>query len=220
MADNLLYEISSTTEMTGEPFIKKEVVYVIDQNNGSYSNNQIIMDLASVSNSGKWASWREARLQIPLLVTLGSTFNFSAINSDFAVGLKNGFHHLISSLNVDYNNSSVVQISNFTNMYISYKLNTTLSVDDLVTIGTQIGFAPDLEQSWRYETAPSTFGVGSSNNDNNPVFSNLEIYRGESCNNGFVRRQLQSVFDANKTGVTTLLLGASILGFGLFSILS
>jgi len=209
MADALLYEISKSEEMSGEPFTRRENVYIIDQNNGSYTNNQIIMDCASVSNSGKWADFANAYLAVPLLITMSSAFNFSAIDSDFAVGLKNGFHQLVSSLNVEYNNTSVVQISNFTNVYISYKLNTTLGVDDLVTIGSQIGFYPDGDQSWTYSDTAGKGGDGSQNNEVSLGSINLSnAWIGTNSNNGFVKRMLNQVFTSGQTGVTTLL-GAS-----------
>jgi hypothetical protein len=134
MADNLLYEVSNSTELDGEPFIRKDTVYIIDQNNSSYSNNTIIIDSASISNSGRWCDFSMGRLTLPLLVTMTSTFNFSGVNTDFCCGLKNGYFQLINSLNIEYNNSSVVQVSNFTNMYISYKLNTTLDFISVVIV--------------------------------------------------------------------------------------
>jgi hypothetical protein len=210
MADALLYEISKSEEMDGEPFIRRENVYIIDQNNGSYTNNQIIMDCASVSNSGKWADFANAYMVVPLLITLTSTYDFSAIlSTDFAVGLKNGFHQLVSSLNVEYNNTSVVQISNFTNVYISYKLNTTLSLDDVVTIGSQIGFKTDSAQSWSYTNVASATGNGSSNNTDAVFSTDFSVaYIGTSSNNGLASRQLDITFTAGQTGVSTLL-GAS-----------
>ena len=211
MADALLYEISKSEELAGEPFTRRENVYIIDQNNGSYTNNQIIMDCAAVSNSGKWADFANARLAIPLLITMSSDFNFGAagIYTDFACGLKNGFHQLVSSLNVEYNNTSVVQISNFTNVYISYKLNTTLGVDDVVTIGDSIGFSPDGDQSWEYSDTASRGGDGSQNNGVAiGAISLAGAWNGTDSNNGFVRRLLAQVFTANQKGVTDLL-GAS-----------
>ena len=210
MADNLLYEVSNSTELDGEPFIRKDRVYIIDQNNGSYSNNQVIMDTASISNSGKWADLTSSIITAPLLITMTSTFNFSAVATDFAVGLKNSYTQLISSMSIEYNNSSVVQISNFTNMYISYKLNTTLCVDDLVIIGTQIGFSKDTAQSWQYYSSSSLDGQGSTNNSDFIIatdFSNL--YAGVSGNVGFAKRQTEIVFTAGQAGVNTILGGGT-----------
>lgn len=211
MSDSLLYEISKSEVLPGEPFIKKENVYVLDQNNGSYANNQIILDLASLSNSGKWVDWANASVAVPLLITMTSATNFSTagIDTDFAVGLKNGFHQLINSINVEYNNTSVVQVSNLTNMYISYKLNTSLSIDDVITIGNQIGFRQDGYQSWEYNSVASFQGVGSSNCQNSfATISASDAFSGTNSNNGFFLRQLDTVFTNAQVGVTTLL-GAS-----------
>ena len=85
MTDALLYEISKSEVLPGEPFVRRENVYLLDQNNGSYTNNQIIMDCAAISNSGKWCDWAGAYLTIPLLITMTSATNFSAVACDFAV---------------------------------------------------------------------------------------------------------------------------------------
>lgn len=209
MSDELLYEISKSEVLSGEPFIKKENVYILDQNNGSYGNNQIILDLAAISNSGKWCDWANAKVVVPLLITMTSATDFSAVATDFAVGLKSGFHQIINSVNVEYNNTSAVQVSNLTNMYISYKLNTTLSTNDLVTIGPQIGFYPDSYLSWSYQNAASSRGVGSCNNPNNPGFLDLALaFSSVQDNDGFTRRLLDNVFTNGQTGVASLL-GAS-----------
>jgi hypothetical protein len=213
MADALLYEVSNSIEMDGEPFLRRNRIYIIDQNSGSYSNNQVILDTASISNSGQWADFSSAIITVPLLITLTSQFNFygtqqAPIATDFAVGLKNSYTQLISSMSIEYNNSSVVQISNFTNMYISYKLNTTLCVDDLVIIGTQIGFAKDTAQSWKYANVPSTAGQGSVNNFDSILSTNFSaLYDGTSGNVGFAKRQLEITFTAGQVGTATILGG-------------
>jgi hypothetical protein len=208
MADSLIYEISNTTELSGEPFTRKDRVYIIDQNNSSYSNNTIILDSASISNSGKWALFQTATLTIPLLVTMTSRFDFSLLATDFCCGLKNSFTQLVNSINVEYGNSSVIQVSNFTNAYISYKLNTTLDVDSVVTIGSQIGFALDGGNSWFYSNTPTAYGVGSINCDDDIVSTNCaDVYRGASGNVGFFRRQMANLFSNSQIGVDVLLGG-------------
>lgn len=206
MADSLIYEVSNSTELSGEPFTRKDRVYIIDQNNSSYANNTIILDTASVSNSGKFWLPETSIITIPLLVTMSSTFDFRAIASDFACGLKSGFHQIVNSLNIEYNNSSVVQVSNFTNCYISYKLNTTLDVDSVITVGSQIGFTFDTGQSWYYVNGGSVVGSGSTNNDDDIFSTNCaQPFTGISGNIGFARRQINNLFAGYQAGVTTLL---------------
>lgn len=212
MADELLYEMSKTEIVdTSSPFIKRELVYVIDQNNGSYTNNQIIMDCASISNSGKYADFSDSWIAVPLLITMTSTYNFSAIACDFSVGLKSGFHQLVHSINVEYNSTSVVQTTALTNMYISYKLNTTLCVDDLVTLGSQIGFRGiDGAQSWAYAGALTAYGNGSVNNSNAFATLNLTLgYVGTESNNPFLLRQLDLLFNNSQDPQNVLLAGGT-----------
>jgi hypothetical protein len=206
MSDELLYEISKSENLGGEPFVKREYVYVLDSNSNNYSNNQVILDLAALSNSGKWCDWANAELVVPLLITMTSATDFSAVATDYAIGLKSGFHQIINSINIEYNNTSVVQVSNLTNMFISYQLNTKLSVNDLITIGTHIGFNPDGYLSWSYQTAASARGVGSTNNVNNPGFFDTSVaFSSVQDNSGFTQRQLDMVFSNGQAGVSTLL---------------
>lgn len=51
-------------------------------------------------------------------------------------------------------------------MYVSYKLNTLLSSDDIHKCATSIGFYPDNAGSWNYTAAASRGGRGSQNNRN------------------------------------------------------
>ena len=211
MADNLLFETSNSVELDGEPFTRKERIYVIDQNNGSYSNNQVIIDTASISNSGKWADFSSATMSVPLLITMTSTFDFSGVSTDFVCGLKNSYTQMIASMSVEYNNSAAIQITNLSNLYISYKLNTTLCVDDLVILGSQIGFAKDTSQSWKYTNSAtgSLVGMGSSNNSDLIAATNFsDSYDGVSGNLGFAKRQLETSFTAGQAGVSIILGGS------------
>ena len=223
MADNHLYETSNATDSRDEPFIKREVIYVLDQNNGNY-NGQILMDTSTVSNSGKWASYSEAYLVVPLVV--GVTCGTALANpmSAFTVGLKNGYFNLIHSIGVEYNNTSVVQLSPFTNFYVSYKLMTELSHEDVLKHGPSIGFFPDNANSMSYNVAIDKQGLGVCNNQNgnangqeHPVVTGA--YLGEAFNKGFYERQKNIAYDgtipfmtsgqANTVGKNNVALGTT-----------
>ena len=178
MADQLLYEQSNESQITSEPFVSRQVVYVIDQNNSNYSG-QIQLDTSSLSNSGKYASYSEAYLQIPFVIQ-GTCANNLAVDANTAsylnymCGLKNGYYQLIHSLSVEYNNNNVIQLTPFTNFYINYKLMTSLSRGDVEKFGQSIGFYPDSSSSWSY------YVVGTTDlNNQNAVFSDGV----GSCNN-------------------------------------
>lgn len=223
MADTLLFEQSTEQQGSPEPFISRQVVQVLDQNGGNY-NGQIQIDTSSLSNSGKYASYGEAYLVIPLITRFtgdaatqgaavtGTTFPFGA-------GLKCGSHHLIHSLSVSYNNSDVVQLTPFNNFYVQYKLMTEMSWDDVRKIGPSIGFWPDTADTLEYRTSVPTDtrnGGGVCNNRNYPYGGTIASWAawatGSSAapNEGFFRRQraanskmdtapYSTIFDATKS---------------------
>jgi len=179
-------EQSLESQIVDEPFVSRQSVYVIDSNNGAY-NGQIQIDTSTLSNSGRWASYSEGVLQIPLVVTMealsatsaaagntpavvaANSTNMNSLRKCFAVGLKNGYYQLIHSLSVEYNNTSVVQLTPYLNHYVNYKLLTSLSEQDVEKFGTAIGFFPDTWMSHDYDADGTTFnaaGKGSLNNRN------------------------------------------------------
>lgn len=172
MADQLLYEMSNDTVQETEPFVQKQMVYIIDQNNGSYNSNQVLIDTSSLSNSGKYASYSEAFLTVPIVINLRTTAGkalFGDFRQAFAAGIKNGYYQFIHSMSVEYNNTNVIQLTPYTNFYVNYKLMTSMSQDDLKKIGPTIGFYPDTSDSFSYQAATSLFpydGFGSCNNRN------------------------------------------------------
>lgn len=199
MADSLLYEISNITDAPSEPFTKKDLAYVTDNNNGAY-NGQIEFVTSNFANSGKWASYNEAYIIIPLVVGVKSTVDITgyAGPNGFMVNLKNGFHQLIDQIQVEYNNVNVVQPTPFTNFYVSYKLMTSFSQEDLIKYGSALNFFPDSSSSFQYNVGASTFGNGISNNIINPLTAvtyATASYKGETHNSGLLRRCMNLGYD-------------------------
>lgn len=205
MADQLLFEQSNESQITTEPFINRQVVYVIDQNNGTY-NGQVQLDTSSLSNSGKYASYSEAYFEVPLVLrlTMGTgaagVAGFTGLAAAFSAGLKNGYYQLIHSLSVEYNNTSVVQLTPYTNFYVNYKLMTSLSEEDILKFGDSIGFNPDgsLSVDFGSQAAADPDGHGILNNKNVPVNpANVGLWEtvvAAEPNSGFFNRQKQTAF--------------------------
>jgi hypothetical protein len=211
MADNLLYEQSNESQMTTEPFVSRQMVYVIDQNNGNYSG-QIQIDTSSLSNSGKWAAYSESYLTVPFVIcaeSLVANANFAANAGvkayNFLVGLKCGFHQLIGSLSVDYNNTNVVQLTPYTNFYVQYKLMTTMSKADVEKNGQSIGFYPDTATSWDYNVAAAAGFPSGPGVSNNRAFGWESLY---PANNGYI-------FSDTADGGGVVTASAAIAQFGL-----
>ena len=65
---------SSSSDFADKPFLRKELIYVID-NNGSndYSRNEVTFETVSISNNGKWSDYKDAFISIPMVVVASRT---------------------------------------------------------------------------------------------------------------------------------------------------
>jgi len=165
-SDSYVYDMSMKSEKLGEQFTQKDYLWISDTNLGSY-NGTIVFDSSSLSNSGRWLSWSEAYIVVPIIMAYKSTEDISAndLNSPFVLSAKCGWHQLIDSLEVQFMNTSVSQVYPFTNILTSYKMLTSFSQDGLAKYGTLLNFWPDSFASYGYTAAKSVNGVGSNNNN-------------------------------------------------------
>jgi hypothetical protein len=164
-------------------------------------------------------SYREAYFSIPFIVSLGTAGNpvnagniavtdyftpdDAATSADYSIGLKNWFGQIIHSFTLDYNGTTIIQQTPYINIWNSFKLMTSLSLDDINTQGSTIGFYPDDADTWNFYPAGviSLTGQGTCNNtdfDTVPVvnaeFNNFSSGGG---NVGFLRRQQLINFDTD-----------------------
>jgi hypothetical protein len=167
-ADEFLYEESNASQITTDPFISREFAYIIDMNNSNYTSNQLLIDTSSFSNSGKYVSYNEAYLSLPVVMTLYPTSAVTGWDQittcNFAAGLKNGYWNLIDSMSVEYNNTTIIQLTRTSNYYLNYKMTASLGMSDVRKQGATIGFWPDTVDAFQYNTAASPEGRGISNN--------------------------------------------------------
>jgi hypothetical protein len=54
-------------------FQNSQYVYCPDQNSGSYPNGQVVFDLASLSNSGKFIDFQSSYITVPLVMDITNT---------------------------------------------------------------------------------------------------------------------------------------------------
>ena len=206
MSDSLIYDLSiAAGDTDAKPFLKKEMLYITDQNSsGNYSNSQVIFETSQLSNNGRWCDYGvDAYLSFPLMLT--ATMNASAVGnaptdfttgplaaSDYILALKNSNYNLIHSIQVEYSNSNVVQLTPFINTYLNFKLHSELSLQDEELNGPQIGYSKDTSTSWRYEAAAagSPYGRGLCNNANsNKKLDSCSEFVGDLFNEGMRGRQ-------------------------------
>jgi hypothetical protein len=171
--DTLVFDMSSMSEGTPSVFTKKDWLSILDNQNQSYQGNQSVIDTSQLANSNKFMNYREAYLLCPLLITLtgtpsttanvlsGDTMNpcnptgaAATKGCDYAVGLKNWYGSVIHSLTLDYQGTTIIQQTPYIGMWNTFRLMTTLSVEELVSLGPSIGFYPDTAMSTGF--TPST----------------------------------------------------------------
>lgn len=195
MSDQVVYDMSQSSEQAPSIFLRKDWISVMDNNNTSYASNTLTLDTSALSNSNKYISWREGYLSVPLLLTVTSgsqwTLGTAGTSADYGFGLKNNYASVIHSISVDLQGSTIIQQTAWINLWNNFRLMTTLSWQDVATIGPSIGFYPDSAAAFEASLAVGLCGVGVCNNNNfqlAPVVSGTYNAQ-ESFNRGLYERQ-------------------------------
>ena len=183
MADNLVFEESLNTEIDSSEFISKKWVYVNDNNAQNYTS-QVVIDSTPLSNAGQWINWQEGFIIMPLVVQLTSDDTTSLPTAggvaNWSWAFKNGYWNILNSMSIEFNNQNVVQQTPFLNVFRSFKSMTSLSLDDILNVGSDIGFYPDSSTSWSYNSNSNSntnylnargVNAGIQNNANNPYIT-------------------------------------------------
>lgn len=200
-SDDVVYDLTLEDQADVSKMLDKQVVWVADSNNGVY-NGQIQLDTSSLASSGKWLDYRDAYLEIPFVVSAKSSADVTSDLTPFSIGMKNGFHQLIHSLQVDYNNVNVIELRSFNNIHITYRLLKDMSQDDLQKHGRSIMFYPDTADSVSLSSGASVRGNGLSNNQ---VFSSSAITYASSqgvVNEGYLQRLKWTSYNGTGAGAS------------------
>lgn len=224
-ADTLVYDMASAPDSTSSVFVNKSWLSILDNQNGSYTGLQSIIDTSQLSNSNRYMNYREAYLTVPLIIT--ATSNTSPASGDFApatagtsadylFGLKNWYGSLIHSITCEMNGSVVIQQTPYCGLWNSFKLLTSLSQEDIRTQGATIGFFPDNPQSFIFTSANDTTGI-SGTTTNNIIAGVFPVTAGalnsyDGSNEGLMRRTQYWNFDPDgSTGIANSVAFSSLV---------
>ena len=215
MADE--YSLNQSLASEDADFImqNRQFSWVPDSNAGSYQS-QVVWELSSLANSGKYFDAKNSYLVLPLVMTLASTagnIKNSTLENAFACSLKNGYTNLINSMLIEVTNNAVVSTMSYSGAYINYKLATTMSTDDVENLAPSIGFAKDTALAINYQGASSAIGLGECNNIIAPTMFNPTAGYAKSSytqNKGRLARMEQTSYDPASTGESV----ASIIASG------
>lgn len=191
--DKLVFDLANEVEDVPNVFVRKDWISILDNQNSQYGSNQSVIDTSQLSNSNKYMAYREGYLAVPLLLALtnstagaGAATNGSFTpatvtkSADFSIGLKNWFGSIIHSLTLDFNGTTVIQQTPFINMWNAFKLMTSLSWQDVDSLGPTMGFYPDDALSFTYQSGDTASGKGVCNNTNmSPPYNVLGVKLGK-----------------------------------------
>lgn len=166
MTDN--YEFAKSCLPQGvdfeTPYARKDFQFIQDINSGIYSNNGqtlVSFDLSAIYNSSVMTDTSAMFLTIPVTLvsayvadnTAGTLVAPTAATSPWATaGLKCGYHQLVHGCDLNVDGKSIEQFTPYLNTYVSVKMLSMMSQDDLKSVGASLGFGEVLDnvQSQRY----------------------------------------------------------------------
>ena len=208
MASADTYSLNQSLEDQSQefPVDSRTYLWCPDANNGAYSNGQIVFDGSAFANSGRWLDFRNSFITVPIVLHTNiatATLGANTPENMWCQSLKNGYHHLIHSINVDCSNNNVVAPTTFTNLEINYRILTTASADDIVNLKDVLGLSKDTTESIAYSANASSNGIGEYNNIiNDALFatSNQQWGQGNmSVNRGRIQRMMNTSYDPTNT---------------------
>lgn len=166
-SDEYVYTNSLHPDLPEDIMSSKLLSYVQDLNNGSYSGGVINIDSSNLSSNNRWIDWRSGYITIPFTVAMKASTDISGASpSGWMAGLlKNGQWNLLNYLSVDFQNTNIIQQTQFLNFFVNYKVTTTWSSDVQKKYGATSGAdAIDTASSFYYSAAAGANGNGISNN--------------------------------------------------------
>ncbi len=199
MADTFQLEQSKFSQGDESPFASKTYSFINDTNSGSYASNEVTFDLGQLYNSQKLIPASEMMLELPIVAVLSHNSANIALNaSDFAFGLKNGYHSLVNGMSVEIDGQSVEPIVTNKCMYTSFKLISSMSANELKSSASSRGYYPDTATSWGYNASQLGTGQGNGlvNNYNCSAPENLSPHL-DLVNDGLMQRQLITSMNSN-----------------------
>lgn len=209
--DVLTYQISSEPTQPKSVMLQKKWLNMLDLSNGTYNTSQSIIETSVLANSNDFLNYREAYLAVPMILTATNTALDStgcmtapataATSADYAFGLKNSYLSIIHSVSVDLNGVNVVQQTPLCSLWNNFQLLTSLSLDDVNTQGSSIGFYPDNPLAFSYHAAASSAGTGVVNNDVSCSIPNYatQFNSYDTSNEGLLKRIQYINYDADAT---------------------
>lgn len=213
IADKILIDesISGQNQEDWKSFTNdKNVSYVNDQQNGSYSN-QVSFDLSSLVSQNSWMALQEGYVLMPFCTTASfATAQTAAITSKFLC-LKDNFINYVDSIQLFVNGTQLIDQTTYSNFPLQIIDKLTMSQDDLTVKGSSLNIAPDTTTSQRFSATATGSGDGIFNNVTNigytagtaTVTGTPGIIPDPNIVNEGMQKRLKTVWDPTTTQAPT-----------------
>ena len=155
MTDHYLLAKSTVPQNIDEntPFVSKNWNYINDINGGVYQNSSglslVQFDLSSIYNSTQMLDPSTSFLAIPIsyvsAYTDGTNLVAPVAGSYASTALKNGFFQLVHGVDLAINGRQVESFTPNINSYVTFKMLSSMSQDDLATYGSTLGMGQYLD---------------------------------------------------------------------------
>ena len=198
--------ISGQNKETWESFTSdRNFSYVVDQQNGNYSN-QVSWDLSSIVSQNSWLSMQEAYILMPFsstialgtaIVTAPTKWNAEKLT------IKNNSINFIDSLQCFVNGEQLIDQTSFSNFPLQILDYLEMSQDDLRLKSGALFMSPDTTTSIRYSGPNATVnGDGYTNSTflNASNETTVTAFDYSLINNGLGERNLMTFMNPAATG--------------------
>ena len=144
------------------PYSDAQWNFINDINSGVYSSQGLCLvqfNLESLYNSSKILDPSKIFITIPISIvsayvsnlTTGALVAPTSNTSPWAVhGLKNGYFQLLHASDIVVSGTQIEQYAPYANAYVGFRTLSSMSQDDLNTLGTTLGISMDNAQSMVY----------------------------------------------------------------------
>ncbi|KAF1319051.1 hypothetical protein FI667_g13418, partial [Globisporangium splendens] len=192
LSDQFLFQSSLRPDPTVKVSKGKNVVYVVDGNQGSYNSGLITIDSTNQLNGSQgFASLREGYICLPYVVTAKNTgaTALAAPLTRFASSLKCNVANVIDSLSVELNGKKIISELEYKNFWNNLRAQTETAQATIVKHAADRQLYPDDWRSINFSSASSSCGDGYANNQIGAI-STIDSTLGQTqeqfnMNNGF-----------------------------------
>jgi hypothetical protein len=224
--DNYEYEKANIPQDIDaySPYVEKQQSnFVNDLNNSVYANSSLSLvqfDLGQIFNSSSVCDTGDMYLVLPITVVAACRTNTAALTTASPGGsnlcsIKTNFIHLIHQADIQIGGKTIESAQPFLNIVKHFKMISELSVNDLATIGSTLGFSKELDsvRSMRYVSGNTATTAASGNGltNNRPYGQGdaqsaiVESQNSTACNPAILGKLNRYVdTSANSNNITSL----------------